>query len=165
MKNFLITFLFTDSLHLSPSHQNLSTRQLQEPSNLFPCFNACPPCNHFSVVQSQWYLNFLLKKRFFKLYSALQATELNLKFSKLSHKSVQCNCLVESNSLWNHGLQHARPPSPSPISKACSNSGPLSRWCHPTISSSVIPFSPCLQSFPASRSFPRVSSSHQVASV
>ena len=56
------------------------------------------------------------------------------------------------NSLWPHGLQHARLPCPSPSSRACSNSCPLSRWCHPTISSSVIPFS-CPQSFPASGSF------------
>ena len=53
-----------------------------------------------------------------------------------------------------HGLQHARLPCPSPTPGACSNSCPLSRWCHPTISSSVIPFSSCLQSFPASESFP-----------
>ena len=53
-----------------------------------------------------------------------------------------------------HGLQHARPPCPSPTPGACSNSCPLSRWCHPTISSSVSPFSSCLQSFPASGSFP-----------
>ena len=53
-----------------------------------------------------------------------------------------------------HGLQHTRLPGPSPTPGACSNSCPLSRWCHPTISSSVIPFSSCLQSFPASGSFP-----------
>ena len=61
---------------------------------------------------------------------------------------------VMSNSLWPHGLQHTRLPCPSPTLGACSNSCPLSRWCHPTISSSVIPFSSCLQSFPASESFP-----------
>ena len=53
-----------------------------------------------------------------------------------------------------HGLQDARLPCPSPILGACSNSCPLSWWCHPTISSSVTPFSSCLQSCPASRSFP-----------
>ena len=58
-----------------------------------------------------------------------------------------------SNSLWPCGLQHARPPCPAPTSRAYSNSCPLSWWCHPTISSSVIPFSSCLQSFPASGSF------------
>ena len=66
----------------------------------------------------------------------------------------QFSCSVMSDTLWPHGLQHARPPCPSPTSRACSNSCPLSRRCHPTISSSVIPFSFCLQSFPASESFP-----------
>ena len=61
---------------------------------------------------------------------------------------------VVSNSVWPHGLQHARPPCPSPTPRAYSNSHPLSQWCHPTISSSVVPFSSCLQSFPASGSFP-----------
>ena len=56
--------------------------------------------------------------------------------------------------LWPHGLQHARLPCPSPSLRACSNSWTLSWWCHPTISSSIIPFSSCLQSFPASGSFP-----------
>ena len=56
--------------------------------------------------------------------------------------------------LWPHGLQHARPPRPSPTPRAYSNSCPSCRWCHPTISSSVIPFSSCLQSFPASGSLP-----------
>ena len=59
-----------------------------------------------------------------------------------------------SSSLRPHGLQHTRLPSPSPTPGACSNSSPSSRWCHPTISSSVVPFSSHLQSFPASRSFP-----------
>ena len=68
--------------------------------------------------------------------------------------SVWFNCSVMSNSLWPHGLQHARPPCPSPTPGAYSNSCPLCRWCHPTVSSSVIPFSSHLQSFPALRSFP-----------
>ena len=63
------------------------------------------------------------------------------------------SCSVTSNSLWPHGLQHARLPCPSPSPGACSNSCPLSWWCHPTISSSVVPFSSCLQSFPASGAF------------
>ena len=58
-----------------------------------------------------------------------------------------------SVSLWPHGLQHARLLCPSPAPKACSNSCPSSWWCHPTVSSSVIPFSSHLQSFPASGSF------------
>ena len=60
---------------------------------------------------------------------------------------------VMSDSLWPYGLQHARLPCPSPSPGACSNSCPLSQWCYPTISSSVIPFSSCSQSFPASGSF------------
>ena len=59
-----------------------------------------------------------------------------------------------SDSLWPHGLQHNRLPCPSTIPGACSNSGPLSWWCIPTISSSVVPFFSCPQSFPASGSFP-----------
>ena len=59
---------------------------------------------------------------------------------------------VVADSLRLHGLQHTRLPCPSPSPRACSNSCPSSRWCHPTISFSVVPF-PCLQSFPASRSY------------
>ena len=58
------------------------------------------------------------------------------------------------DSLQTYGLQHARPPCPSPTPRACSNSCSLSQWCYPTISSSVVPFSPHLQSFLASGSFP-----------
>ena len=64
------------------------------------------------------------------------------------------SCSVMSNSLWPHGLQHAGLPCPSLFSWVCSNSCPSSQWCHPTFSSSVIPFSSRLQSFPASGSFP-----------
>ena len=66
---------------------------------------------------------------------------------------VQFRCSVVSNSLWPHGLQHARPPCPSPTPGVYPNSCPLSWWCHPTLSSSVVPFSFCRQSFPASGSF------------
>ena len=68
--------------------------------------------------------------------------------------SVQFSSSVVSDSLWSHGLQHARLPCPSLTPGACSNSCPLSRWCHPTILSSVVPFSSCPQSFPASGFFP-----------
>ena len=61
---------------------------------------------------------------------------------------------VVSSSLWPHGLHHIRPACPSPPPRTYSNSCPLSRWCHPTISSSVAPFSSCPQFFSASRSFP-----------
>ena len=68
--------------------------------------------------------------------------------------SNQFSCSVVSDSLRPHGLQHTRLPCPSPTPGAYSNSCPSCRWCHPTTSFSVIPFSSCLQSFPASGSFP-----------
>ena len=67
--------------------------------------------------------------------------------------SVQFSHSVMSDSLQPHELQYSRPPCPSPTPRVYPNSCPLSRWCHPTISSSVVPFSSCLQSFPASGSF------------
>ena len=67
--------------------------------------------------------------------------------------TAQFSCSVVFDSLQPHGLQHTRIPCPSPTVRACSNSCPLSRWCHPTISSSVVPFSFCLQSYLASGSF------------
>ena len=67
--------------------------------------------------------------------------------------SVQFSHSVVSNTLQPHGLQHARPPCPSPTPRVYTNSCPLSRWCHPTISSSVIPFSSSLQSYRTSGSF------------
>ena len=72
----------------------------------------------------------------------------------LSIKSVLFSHSVMPYSLQSHGLPHTRLPCLSPSTGACLNSCPLSRWCHPTISSSAAPFSSCLQSFPASGSFP-----------
>ena len=68
--------------------------------------------------------------------------------------SVQFSCSVVTDSLWPHELQHARPPYPSPTPGVHPNSCATSRWCHPAISSSVVPFSSCPQSLPASGSFP-----------
>ena len=70
-----------------------------------------------------------------------------------SYMSVQFSHSVVSDYLQPHGRQHPRPPCPSPTPRVYSNSCPLSQWCHPTISSSAIPFSSCLQSFPTSGSF------------
>ena len=77
------------------------------------------------------------------------STSLIIQFS-----SVQFSCSVVSGSLWPHGLQHARPPCPSPTPGVYSNSCPWSWWCHPAISSPVVPFSFRPQSLPASGSFP-----------
>ena len=71
-----------------------------------------------------------------------------------SDMCIQFSCSVVSEFLWPHGLQHARPPCPLPTPWVYPNSCPLSWWCHPTISSPVVPFSSCPQSFPASESFP-----------
>ena len=68
--------------------------------------------------------------------------------------SVQFSRSVVSNSLWPHESQHARPPYPSPTPRVYPNTCPSSQWCHPAISSLVIPFSSCPQSLPASGSFP-----------
>ena len=88
----------------------------------------------------------------------------NLIWKKLIHilncwdifhiSSVQFSCSVVSHFLWPHELQHARPPCPSPTPGVHSHSRPSSRWCHPAISSSVIPFSSCPQSLTASEFFP-----------
>ena len=68
--------------------------------------------------------------------------------------SVQFSPSFVSNFFWPHGLQYTRPPCPSPTPGAYSNTCPSCQWCHPTMSSFVVPFSSCLQSFPAPESFP-----------
>ena len=89
-----------------------------------------------------------------QIYTITNNTVKNILIHLFWWTSVQFSRWVMSDSLWPHGLQHARLPCPSPAPRACSNSYPLSRWCHPTILSSVVPFSSCLQTFPASGSFP-----------
>ena len=79
---------------------------------------------------------------------------MNLRVKNCHISSVQFSCSVMSDSLWPHEPQYARPPCPSPAPGVHPNPCPLSRWCHPTISSSVFPFSSCPQSFPASGTFP-----------
>ena len=79
--------------------------------------------------------------------------------------SVQFSCSVVSDSLRPHELQHARLPCPSPTPGVHPNSHPSSWWCHPAISSSVVPFSSCPQSLPASESFPMSQLFHEVAKV
>ena len=85
-----------------------------------------------------------------QFYSILSNICQYLKFKFLL---VQFSCSVVSDPLWHHGLQHTRLPCPSPTPRVYLNSCPLSQWCHPTISSSVIPSFSHLQSFPASGSF------------
>ena len=93
-------------------------------------------------------MSFLFHTEYSQWFVMVHIVGCVIKFS-----SVQLSHSVVSDSLWPHGLQYARPPCPSPTPGVHSNSCPLSRWCHPTISSSVVPFFSCLQSFPASGSF------------
>ena len=86
-------------------------------------------------------------------------------FHRNTGSLVQFSHSVVSDSLQPHEPQHTRPPCPSPAPRVYPNPCPLSRWCHPTISSSVFPFSSVPQSFPAPESFQWVSSLHQVAKV
>ena len=101
-----------------------------------------------------YFFRFVLVGIFFQLLQSIK----DLSFPSLGifNHAVQFSHSVVSDSLWPHGLQHARPPCPSPTPGVYSNSCPLSQWCHPTIWSSVVPFSH-LQSFPASGSFEWVS--------
>ena len=116
-----------------------------------------------SVVQSNHLILchplFLLPSFFpsinvFQWVSCLHQVAKVLEF-QLQHQfsSIQISPSVVSNSLWPNETRHTRPPCPSPTPRACSNAGPLSRSCYLGISSSAIPFSSCLQSFPVSRSF------------
>ena len=110
------------------------------------------------VVQNEWVGSCL--EHFFLLFSLLRRvinepmTENNIFETQcFLANSVQFSHSVVSDSLWPHEPQHTRSPGPSPTPGAYPSSCPLSRWCHPTISSSVVPFSSCLQSFPTSGSF------------
>ena len=98
----------------------------------------------FKVAQLMSHFAILLKLPSFKSYFPRHGTHL---------VSLQFSCSVMSGSLQPHGLQHARLPCPSQTPRVYSNACPSTWWCHPTISSSVIPFSSHLQSFPASGSF------------
>ena len=120
----------------------------------------------FNIISDNCFENFFL---FFSLLLILPCNccvptfPANISF--IFGCTVQFSHSVVSDSLRPHGLQHARLPCPSPAPRAYLNSFPSCWWCHPTISSSVVPFSSCLQSFPASRLFQWVSSLHQVARV
>ena len=87
-------------------------------------------------------------------FSKIKSTSVNINLYVFQFSSVQFSCSVMSDSLRPHEWQHARPPCPSPTPRVHSDSHPSSQWCHPAISSSVVPFSSCPQSLPASESFP-----------
>ena len=115
---------------MHPSVPSLRITQTQAVwSVLFFPFHDIPS---WFIIKHWWFIDLLL----------FSSAQLSHSVKSLSHASLQP-----------HGLPHARPPCPSPTPRVYSNSSPLSQWCHPTISSSVDPFSSCLQSFPASGSF------------
>ena len=105
------------------------------------------------IVNSHQLYHFICAIFFFFWESTITSSSC-LIFSKYwVFSSVQFSPSVMSIYLWPHEPQHARPPCPSPTPGVHPNSCPLSQWCHPTILSSIVPFSSCLQSFPASGSF------------
>ena len=118
-----------------------------------PCPSPSPEvCSSSYSLHQRWHPAISSSDALFSFYSQSFPTSGTFPMRQLFAlvSSVAQSCLT----LRPHGLQHARPPYPSPTPGVYSNSCPLSRWCHPTISSSAVPFSPRLQSFPASGSFP-----------
>ena len=109
-----------------------------------------PPSSHSHLANSLSYIHMCLCVCVWHIHEYMYCViNIYVQFS-----SVHFSHSVVSDSRRPHGLQHTRLPCPSPKPGACSNSCPLSRWCHATISSSVVPFFSCLQSFPASGYFP-----------
>ena len=132
---------------------------------LFPLPERCFPCLSMWLTHSLFF-RFLLKFHTIQDTTPYSTTwqqpppflhhhpPYSALFSLIIFSSIQFSCSVMSDSLRPHELQHARPPCPSPSPRVHPNSYPSSQWCHPTISSSVVPFSSCPQSLPASESFP-----------
>ena len=114
----------------------------------------CPRVHLEPQMQNQWMgQRWRMEMQIWELFTWRTQPKMQWNSKDETISLVQFSCSVMSDSLRPHGLQHARLPCPSPTAEACSNSCPSNWWCHPTISSSVIPFSSCLQSFPASESF------------
>ena len=129
--------------------------------------------NNSNLHQDEWIhkIRSIHAIEYFPVIKGMRYWFMNLKSwkhyaKKVTHKRLHICCSVAQwcPTLWPLGLQHARFPCPSSPG-VCSNSCPLSQWCHPTISSSVVPFSSRLQFFPASGSFLISQSLHQVAKV
>ena len=118
----------------------------------------------FSYFQCLFHCSVRWIKKDLAIFIITCSASVFLKILKKSLLNFQFSRSVVSNSLWPHESQHTRPPCPSPTPRVYSNSCPSSWWCHPAISSSVVPFSSCPQSLPASGSFP-MNSSDEVAKV
>ena len=111
--------------------------------------NYAKQLNNYHTSQNEHSMRYIFNLMFSK---ELHVTQLH--FSQLQRCSDQISHSVVSDSLWPHESQHARPPCPSPTPRVHSDSRSSSQWCHPAISSSVVPFSSCPKSLPASESFP-----------
>ena len=137
--------ILCDPVDSSPPGSSVYGISRQEQWSRFPC----PPPGKFPNpgTEPASLISLALAGGFFRA---------SFTWSWIQFSSVQFSCSVMSNSLWPHGLQHSRLPCPSPTPGVYSNSCPLSWWCHPTISSSVVSFSSHLQSFPASESFQKI---------
>ena len=113
-------------------------------------------CVHFKSFTMLCFLCFFLTEAliFHKVCICFPVASFIMRPRSVQFSSVQFNHSVVSDSLQPHELQHARTPCPLPTPRVHSDSRPSSQWCHPAISSSVVPFSSCPQSLPASESFP-----------
>ena len=147
-------------MFLPPSHKNacdyIGPTQIIQNNLSISKYNLITPLKSYSLIRS--HIDKSQGSRHGYLwgdYSLLRLPHFPYIYL-LSHKfsSVQFSRSVVSDCLRSHGLQHARPPCLSLTPRVYSDSCLLSQWCHPTISSSIVPFSSCLQSFPASGSFP-----------
>ena len=121
-----------------------------ESSFIYPCWTSTAYCSLLIWAETNWVKQWIIYGEIIISISMMIAgVTRGIHFS-----SVQFSCSVVSDSLLPHELQHPRAACPSPTPGVHSNSCPSSQWCHPSISSSVVPFSSCLQSLPASESFP-----------
>jgi len=120
---------------------------------------------HNCVTELNWMYVSLLLSQFIQSSPSPTVSTSLFSMSTSPFISVQFSLWVVSDSLQPHELQHTRPPCPSPTPRVYPNPCPLTRWCHLTISTSVVPFSSCLQSFPTSGSFQMSQLFHQVAKI
>ena len=135
----------------------MSVFSWQNSVHLCPASFCTPQPNLLVTSGISWFLTFTFQSLMMKRTSFVAVVVSSRRFCKSSSvhfSSVQFSCSVVSDSLQPHESQHARPPCPSPTPGVHSDSRPSSQWCHPAISSCVIPFSSCPQPLPASESFP-----------
>ena len=152
----MIISIFLRHLYLDYTHTHTHTH-----THLHIVKNTCclKLCEISFSRDSRWFLSINKIKSYhfyclclWKHYKLHMIDQIELIYICI-YSSVQFSHSVVSDSLWPHEPQHARPPCPSPTPRVYANPCPSSRWCHPTISSSVVPFSSCPQSFPASGSY------------